>query len=58
MEQERPDMTNCSLSNIIMDHMDLNREREIKKRLLFVLTCLVSIVKVRISLTLYVRISM
>eukprot|EP00088_Acartia_fossae_P040887 TRINITY_DN4262_c0_g1_i4.p1 TRINITY_DN4262_c0_g1~~TRINITY_DN4262_c0_g1_i4.p1 ORF type:complete len:332 (-),score=92.83 TRINITY_DN4262_c0_g1_i4:81-1076(-) len=33
MEQERPDMTNCSLSNIIMDHMDLNRQREIKKRL-------------------------
>jgi len=32
-EQERPDMTNCSLSNIIIDHMDLNRERELKKRL-------------------------
>jgi len=30
---ERPDMTNCSLTNIIIEHMDLNRERELKKRL-------------------------
>jgi len=30
---ERPDMTNCSLSNIIIEHMDLDRERDLKKRL-------------------------
>jgi len=33
MEQERADMTNCSLSKIILEHMDLNRERDLKKRL-------------------------
>jgi len=32
-EEERPDMTNCSLSNIIIEHMDLNRMRDLKKRL-------------------------
>jgi len=32
-EEIRPDMTNCSLSTIILDHMDLNTERDTKKRL-------------------------
>jgi len=30
---DRPDMTNCSLANIIMEHMDIDRERNLKKRL-------------------------
>jgi len=33
MEEERPDMTNCSLSNIIMEHIDITAERELKQRL-------------------------
>jgi len=32
-EQARPDMSNCSLTNIILEHMDLNKERDEKKRL-------------------------
>jgi len=32
-EGNRPDMTNCSLTNIILEHMDLNKERDEKKRL-------------------------
>ena len=32
-EEARPDMTNCSLSKIILDHMDLNKERDDKKRM-------------------------
>jgi len=32
-EAVRPDMTDCSLSNIILEHMDLNAERDEKKRL-------------------------
>ena len=32
-EQERPDMSNCSLTNIILEHMDLNKERDEKKKL-------------------------
>ena len=32
-EEERPDMTNCSLSKIILDHMDLNKERDDRKRM-------------------------
>eukprot|EP00088_Acartia_fossae_P024160 TRINITY_DN25123_c0_g1_i1.p1 TRINITY_DN25123_c0_g1~~TRINITY_DN25123_c0_g1_i1.p1 ORF type:complete len:313 (+),score=45.01 TRINITY_DN25123_c0_g1_i1:39-941(+) len=32
-EADRPDMSNCSLTNIILDHMDLDRERELRKRL-------------------------
>merc|ERR1712096_326641 len=32
-EKERPDMSNCSLTNIILEHMDLNKERDDKKRL-------------------------
>jgi len=32
-EQERPDMSNCSLTSIILEHMDLNKERDEKKRL-------------------------
>ena len=31
-EQDRPDMSNCSLTNIILEHMDLNKERDEKKR--------------------------
>ena len=31
--EERPDMSNCSLSKIILDHMDLNKERDDKKRM-------------------------
>ena len=31
-EAARPDMSNCSLSKIILDHMDLDREREERKR--------------------------
>lgn len=27
------DMTNCSLTNIILDHMDINKERDDKKRM-------------------------
>lgn len=30
---DRPDMTNCSLANIIMEHMDIDRERNLKRRL-------------------------
>ena len=33
MEAERPDMSNCSLANIIMDHIDITAERELKQRL-------------------------
>ena len=29
----RPDMTNCSLTNIILEHMDLNKERDDHKRM-------------------------
>ena len=32
-EEGRPDMSNCSLTNIILEHMDLNKERDEKKRL-------------------------
>jgi len=32
-EEARPDMTNCSLSKIILDHMDLNKERDDRKRM-------------------------
>ena len=32
-EQARPDMSNCSLTNIILDHIDLNKERDDKKRM-------------------------
>merc|ERR1719508_175987 len=32
-EKERPDMSNCSLTNIILEHMDLNKERDDKKKL-------------------------
>lgn len=32
-EQNRPDMSNCSLTNIILEHIDLNNERDEKKRL-------------------------
>ena len=30
-EAARPDMTNCSLTNIILEHMDLNKERDTHK---------------------------
>ena len=33
MEAERPDMSNCSLANIIMEHIDITAERELKQRL-------------------------
>jgi hypothetical protein len=33
MELERPDLTNCSLSNIIIEHIDITAERELKQRL-------------------------
>ena len=29
----RPDMTNCSLTNIILEHMDLNKERDTHKKM-------------------------
>ena len=29
----RPDMTNCSLTNIILEHMDLNKERDDHKKM-------------------------
>ena len=29
----RPDMSNCSLTNIILEHMDLNKERDDHKRM-------------------------
>jgi hypothetical protein len=32
-ELDRPDMSNCSLTNITLEHMDLNKERDEKKRL-------------------------
>ena len=32
-EREKPDMSNCSLTNIILEHMDLNKERDEKKRM-------------------------
>ena len=32
-EEARPDMTNCSLTKIILDHMDLNKERDDRKRM-------------------------
>jgi len=31
--EARPDMSNCSLTNIILDHIDLNKERDDKKRM-------------------------
>lgn len=30
-EANRPDMSNCSLTQIILEHMDLNKERDMKK---------------------------
>ena len=32
-EESRPDMTNCSLTQIILNHMDINKERDDKKRM-------------------------
>jgi len=32
-EQDRPDMSNCSLSSIILEHMDINKERDDKKQM-------------------------
>ena len=31
--EARPDMTNCSLTQIILEHMDLNKERDDKKKM-------------------------
>lgn len=31
--EARPDMSNCSLTKIILDHMDLNKERDDRKRM-------------------------
>merc|ERR1719414_959814 len=31
--EARPDMSNCSLTQIILEHMDLNKERDDKKKM-------------------------
>ena len=33
MEVDRPDMSNCSLAKIILEHIDITAERELKQRL-------------------------